>query len=124
MKKFLTVMFSLGLAFSLSTPIVAQDAKPNADKEKAPKEDRLEGVVTIVSKGKSTITVRKAGSDIEKTVAYDVNTEWVSQEHGAKKLNKIDASQVKEGDRVICTGRLEKDGIFRAFTINKRLTPR
>ena len=124
MKKILALVFSLGLAFVLSTPIAAQETKPQTDMEKAPKQDRLEGVVTIVSKGKSTITVRKAGSDIEKTVAYDVNTEWVSQEHGAKKLNKIDASQVKEGDRVICTGRLEKDGIFRAFTINKRLTQR
>ena len=43
-KRILTLVFSLGLAFSMSTPMPAQETKPQADMEKAPKQDRLEGV--------------------------------------------------------------------------------
>ena len=64
------------------------------------------------------MTVRKVGSPIEKTVAYDSSTRWVSQEHGSEKVNNIDASQVKDGDRVICTGTWGNDGVLpaRGFT--------
>ena len=61
-------------------------------------------------------------NNVEKIVQYDSSTRWVSQEHGSKKANDIDASQVKDGDRVICRGTWEKDGVFHATLISKRLS--
>ena len=86
------------------------------------KQDRWEGVVIRSSPDKSTLTVRKPGSSEEKTVQYDSSTQWVSQAHGNKKVNDIDASQVKDGDRVICKGTLGNDGVLHATLISKRLS--
>jgi hypothetical protein len=119
-KKVLTLLFTSVLAFPLSTLAVAQEAPAQ---EKAGKESRLEGFVVRISQDKSTLTVRKAGSNVEKIVKYDSSTQFVSQEHGSKKANDIDASQIKDGDRVICRGIWEKHGTFHATLISKRLTP-
>ncbi len=124
LKKLLTLLFSSVLVFSLSTPILAQETQAKPEKEQAKKKDRWEGYVTRVSKEKSTLTVRQSGSSVVKTVAYDIMTQWTSQEHGSKKVNDIDASQVKEEDRVICLGTFGKDGVLHATLISKRLTPR
>jgi hypothetical protein len=59
---------------------------------------------------------------VEKTVEYDSSTKWVSQEHGSTKVNDIDASQVKDGDRVICRGKYDDKGVLHATLISKRLT--
>jgi hypothetical protein len=45
----------------------------------------------------------------------------VSQEHGSKKVNDIDAGQVKDNDRVICEGHTA-DGVLHATLISKRLS--
>lgn len=119
LKKLLAGMIMLGLAFSVAMPVRAQEAK----KDKAPKQDRWEGVVTMISKDKGTIKVRKIGSHDEKVIAYDSSTAWGSQEHGSKTVNKIDISKISDGDRVICVGKLDKDGVLHATTISKRLTP-
>lgn len=103
------------VACSLSVPVFAQDAM-------AAKEGRVEGKVVRSSKDKSTLTVR-VSSGAEKTVQYDGSTKWVSQEHGSKTVNDIDASQVKDGDRVICRGTWDEKGVaLHATSINKRLT--
>ena len=117
-KKLLTLLFISVLAFPLSTA-VAQDAPAQAEPAK---QDRWEGVVIRSSKDESALTVRKVGSTLEKTVAYDSSTRWVSQEHGSKKVNDIDASQVKDNDRVICTGTWDKNGTLHATLISKRLS--
>ncbi len=119
-KKLLTLLFMSVLAFPLSQLAFAQEAPAQ---EKATKETHFEGIVVRTSQDKSTLTVRKAGSSVEKIVRYDSSTQWVSQEHGSKKVNDIDASQVKDGDRVICRGTWEKHGTFHATLISKRLTP-
>lgn len=133
-KKLLVLLFASLLAFPLS--VFAQDApketkaeekaeekaEKKADK-KAGKAARWDGVVTRVNKDKSTLNVRKVGSSVERTVVYDSSTKWVSQEHGKKKINDIDADQVKDGDRVITTGTWDKDGVLHATLISKRLTP-
>ena len=124
LKKLLTALFSTLLAFSLSTPLLAQETQAKPEKEQVKKKDRWEGYVTRVSKDKSTLTVRKSGSTITRTVSWDIFTQWTSQEHGSKKVNDIDASQVKEEDRVICLGTYSKDGVLHATLISKRLTPR
>ena len=117
-KKLLALLFTSVVALPLSAVGLAQEAPAQ---EKAAKETRWEGHILRSSKDQSTLTVRKVGSSAEKTVQYDSSTRWVSQEHG-KKPNDIDASQVKDGDRVICTGTWDKNGILHATLISKRLT--
>ncbi len=118
-KKLLALLFTSVLAFPLSTVVFAPEA---GAQDEAAKEARWEGVIVRSDTDKSTLTVRKVGSTIEKTVASDSSTKWVSQEHGSKKVNDIDASQVKDGDRVICRGTWEKNGVLHATLISKRLS--
>jgi hypothetical protein len=104
------------IAFSLSTVMFAQEAPA-----KKGKEARWEGEVIRSSSDQSTLTVRKLGGTAEMTVHYDSSTHWVSQEHGSKKVNDIDASQVKDGDRVIVKGTWDKNELH-ATLISKRLS--
>ena len=126
-KKLLALLFAFVLTCSLSTFVFAQD-KPeeakeaSAHKNKAAKEARWEGTVTRSNKDKSTLTVRSAATNVEKTVQYDSSTRWTSQEHHSKTINKIDASQVDDNDRVICLGSWDKDGVLHATLISKRLS--
>ena len=118
MKTLLTLVFVSVLALPLSTPSFAQDSM-----SKGAKEGRVEGVVARSSPDKSMLTVRKSGSgNTETGVEYDSSTKWVSQFHGDKKINDIDASQVKDGDTVICKGTWEKAGVLHATLISKRLS--
>ncbi len=120
LKKQLTLLFTLVLAFPLATAVVAQEAPAK------PKQGRVEGTVIRTSVEKSTLSVRSQGtssSAIERTVLYDGSTKWVSQYHGEKKANVIDRSEVKENDFVICTGTWEKTGaVLHATLISKRLS--
>lgn len=117
MKKLLTLLFASVVAIPLATAVFAQEAPAQA------KEARWEGNIVRSDKEGSTLTVRKVGSTIEKKVQYDSSTKWVSQYHGDAKINNIDASQVKDGDRVICTGTWEKSsGALHATVISKRLS--
>lgn len=117
MKKLLTLLLTSLLALPLAATAFAQDAP----KEMAPK-DRWEGRVVRSNPDKSTLTVRKIGSTVEKTVVYDSSTQWTSQEHNSKKVNPITSSDVKDDDRVICRGTWNKDGTLQAAMISKRLT--
>ncbi|MGC2184798.1 MAG: hypothetical protein WA637_16090 [Terriglobales bacterium] len=119
LRKLLILLLASVLALPLATAVFAQDAPA---KEKMAKEARWEGNVLRSSKDKSTLTVRKVGASDERTVMYDASTRWVSQEHGSKKVNDITADDVKDGDRVICTGTWDKEGVLHAKLISKRLT--
>jgi hypothetical protein len=120
MKKLFTLLlFTLVLGLPASTLVFSQET---ASGDKMAKQDRWEGVVTRSSKDQSTLTVRQVGSSTEKTVHYDSSTRWVSQAHGSKKVNDIDAGQIQDGDRVICTGSWDKDGVLQANLISKRLS--
>jgi Ni/Co efflux regulator RcnB len=116
MKTLLTLLFASVVAIPLATAVFAQEAPAQA------KQARWEGNVLRSDKDKSTLTVRKAGSTEERTVQYDSSTKWVSQYHGNTKVNDIDASQVKDGDRVICTGTWDKSAVLHATLISKRLS--
>jgi hypothetical protein len=118
-KKLLTLVLTSALALPLCAMVFAPQASAE---EKAAKQERWEGMVARTNPDKSTLVVRKVGSNVEKTVLYDSSTQWVSQEHGSKKVNHIDAGQVKENDRVICKGTWDKEGVFHATLISKRLT--
>jgi hypothetical protein len=120
------VMLAAGL---LATTVVAQEggsqggAMSSAKGAKAAKQARWEGVITRSDKEKKTLTIRQRSSNIEKEVMYDDSTRWTSQEHGSKKVNDIDPSQVSDNDRVICLGSYDKKGVLHATLISKRLTP-
>ena len=115
LKKQLTLLFALVLTFPLAAVMFGQaPAKSKAS--------RWEGRIERSSKEQSSLTVRKSGGTAEKSCVYDSSTKWVSQEHGSKKVNDIDATQVKDGDRVICEGSWDKDGVLHATVISKRLS--
>ncbi|MGC2184796.1 MAG: hypothetical protein WA637_16080 [Terriglobales bacterium] len=119
-KKLLVVLFASVLALPLSMAVFGQQAPA---KEKMAKEARWEGTVVRSDPDKSILTVRKTGSSTaEITVKYDSSTKWVSQYHGDKKVNDIESSEVKDGDRVICKGTWEKAGVLNATLISKRLS--
>jgi hypothetical protein len=120
-RKLFALLFASVLVLGLSTPVFAQEGSKPAE-GKDVKQDRVEGVVTRSNKDKSTLVVRNRDTNVEKTVQYDSSTQWTSQEHHSKTVNNIDASQVKDDDRVICLGTLDKDGILHATSISKRLT--
>jgi hypothetical protein len=115
-KKQLTLLFALVLIFPLATAVFAQQTPPTR------KPGRWEGRIERSSKEHSTLTVRKASSNVARTVVYDSSTQWVSEYHADKKVNEIDPSQVKEGDYVICVGTWDKDGVIHATLISKRLS--
>jgi hypothetical protein len=113
LKKVAAVLFMVVLVFWMSATAFAQDKG---------KETRVEGKVVRSNPDKSTLTVRVRDTDTEKIVHYDASTKWVSQYHGEKQVNAIDASQVKDGDQVICLGSQGDKGEFQATTISKRLS--
>ncbi len=115
-KKLLTIVIASLFLVGSSLPMLGQEKAKETEKQA-----RWEGIIQRSDKDKSTLTVRKMGSNTEKVIHYDSSTQWVSQEHGSKKVNDIDASQVKDGDRVIVLGTEGKDG-FHATLISKRLT--
>jgi hypothetical protein len=117
-QKQLALLFALVITFPLAMAVVAQEAPAKA------KEARWDGNVIRSNKNDSTLTVRKVDSTDERTVVYDSSTKWVSQLHGDTKVNDIDASQVKDGDRVICTGTWDKDKptVLHATLISLRLS--
>jgi|ERR1700746_3160551 starvation-inducible outer membrane lipoprotein len=116
-KKLFTLWCWSAIVFLLSTAVFTQEA-PEA---KTGKEVRWEGNVIRSDPDQSTLTVRKVSSNAEMTIHYDKSTRWVSQEHGSKKVNDIDPTQVKDGDRVIVKGTYEKH-VLHAALISKRLS--
>jgi hypothetical protein len=116
-KSLFTLWWASAIVFSLSTAVFTQEA-PEA---KTAKEVRWEGNVIRSDPDQSTLTVRKVSSNAEITIHYDKSTRWVSQEHGSKKVNDIDPTQVKDGDRVIVKGNYEKH-VLHATLISKRLS--
>src|SRR5690348_9067215 len=133
-RKAFALLFGSALVLVLSIPALTQEASDagagkqtasphtNAKNGKAAKEARWEGIVIRSNKDKSTLTVRKIGSNTEKTVHYDSSTIITSQEHGSKKVNHITADQIQDNDRVICLGAYDKKGDLHATLISKRLS--
>ena len=121
-KRLFILLRAFALAFAVSMLLPASFAQEKMEKpDEMAKRGRWEGNVIRSDRNKSTLTVRKVGSTDERTVHYDGATRWVSQEHGSKKVNDIDASQVKDGDRVIARGVWDK-GVLYATLISKRLS--
>src|ERR1051325_11550804 len=117
-KKLLAMLCVCVIGSPLSTVLLAQNAPQN---NKVVKESRWEGEVVRSSLEQQTLTVRQLHTNHEMVVNYGSSTRWVSQEHGSKKVNDIDAHQVNDGDRVIVKGHWDKDK-FQATLISKRLS--
>jgi hypothetical protein len=117
LKKQVILLLALVLTFPIAMAVFAQEAAKAKSKEA-----RWEGRVERTSKEQSSLTVRQTGSNAEKACVFDGSTKWVSQYHHDKKITDIDASQVKEGDYVICKGTVEKSGEIHATVISKRLS--
>ena len=112
-KKVAAALFTIVLVFSVSVLGFAGSGT---------KEARVEGRVVRSNKDQSTFTVRVMDTNVEKIVHYDASTKWTSQYHGDKKVNTIDATQVKDGDQVICLGSYDDKGELHATMISKRLS--
>jgi hypothetical protein len=118
LRKGSTLLFAFVIVFSLTAAVQV----PAQEKtHETANEGLWEGNVVRSNPDKATLTVRKVGSNIEKTIHYDGATRWVSQEHGSKKVNDIDPTQVKDSDRVIARGIWDK-GVLYATLISKRLS--
>ncbi len=115
-RKLFALLCTSVIVFSLTGATLAQE-----NTHKNASEGRWEGNVIRSNPEKSTLTIRSVDSRIEKTVHYDGGTRWVSQEHGSKKFNVIDPTQVKDNDRVIARGIWDK-GVLYATLISKRLS--
>ena len=116
----LAIVLSI-LAFPRVNP--SQSATRPGNKPSASKQARWEGTVIRHDANGQTLTVRKRGTEDERTIHYDSSTEFVSQAHGSKKATPIDASDIKDNDRVICVGHFDDKGQFAASVISKRLIP-
>ncbi len=128
-KKVFTLLFGVALALSLSKPLVAQGASKEGSKEAqettgkaSAKEARWEGEVSRLNRDAHTLTVRKRGETMDKTIHYGTSTRFVSQEHGSKEVKDITPNDIKEGDRVICVGHYDNKKEFAATLVSKRLT--
>lgn len=119
MRKLLGFLFASMFVFTVSTLVLAQESTTT---KKPANEARWEGTVVRFSSDRSSFDVRQVSGDIQKTIYFDSATVWNSQYHGSKTVNKIDPSDVKEGDRVICLGTYNEKNEFHAKTISKRLS--
>lgn len=118
LKRYLTLLVALVFTLSLGAAVFGQEAPAKA-KMKA---GRWEGRVVRSNKDDSTLTVRKTGGSLERTIKYDSSTKWVSQYHADKKVTDITPEDVKDEDYVICTGTWESAGVLHATMISKRLS--
>ena len=130
MKKLVPGLIALALVISVAAyiqgsthPQGSGGTGPGAGAEGGGTRDRWEGIVVRSNKDESSLTVRKRGSTVEKIIRYDSSTQWTSQEHGSKKINNIEASQLKDNDHVIVLGKYDAKGVLHATVISKRLTP-
>jgi len=109
------------LVVSIVAVLVVAGLAIAAGKEKAAgtKQTKWEGTVVRSDKDQSTLTVRRGGTNIEKVVHYTADTKWTHQVKG--KVEPIEMSEVKDGDRVICLGSYDDKKEFQATRIDKRL---
>ncbi len=113
MRRWLTicaaVFFGLLLSLALASPANAQD------KNKAKKEDRLSGVVHMINKDTSTITIRKG--NVRRDVVYNSDTKFVK---GKSPYKPASLEEIAEGKNLVCVGRFDDKTRLVASTIRIR----
>ena len=104
------IRLSLGIILGLSLVTLAM---AQAKKVAQPKEDRISGIVQMIDKKTSTITVRR--DSVFRQVIYNENTKFT-------KVNKPGSlDEVKEGVRVICLGKFDEKARLIATRVDVRL---
>jgi len=76
----------------------------------------------LIDKAGSSLKVRKVGGTLRRPVRTTPRRSGSASITPDKKVNDIDAGQVKEKDYVICKGTEEKAGVVQAALISKRLS--
>jgi len=112
MRKILVLML-LGLLATIG--FTAPTATAQEKKEKpavAAKEARWHGLIVRINKDASTLDVKRGNS--ERRIYFDSSTQWT------KGKVVIEMSQLKEGSDVICLGKFDEKGDFRATRIDLR----
>ncbi len=109
------VLIAVFAAIGLAAQTMAKEKKGKAA---STKEARWSGMIVRSDKDASTLTVRRRGTTLEKTVHYDSSTKWTTQE--GKEVKPIEMSEVKDGERVICLGSYDEKGEFHATRIDLR----
>ncbi len=101
------VFVAMGLAAQEKAPAEKKGAKAAAARP-----DRWRGTIVRSNKEKSTLTVEKAG--VERIVIYTSSTKWT------KRNKPAEASEFKDGARVICVGKFNDKGQLVATRIDLR----
>jgi hypothetical protein len=104
MKRILVVLL---IAVFAAIGLAAQDQPAGGEKEKkvsAAKLERWSGSIVRTDTDASTLTVRNKNTRMEKIIHYTSATNWTKKGGGT-----VDASALKEGDVVVCHGKLEGD---------------
>jgi len=104
------VLASLLVVLFVAVGLAAQE-KAAVEKKK---EARWHGIIVRSDKDNSTITVRQRGGNLERTIHYTSATKWTKQNEPA------DASEFKDGARVICVGSYDEKKNFVATRIDLR----
>ncbi len=105
----LGLLLATALLVGLTATAYAQEEKKEEKKSRpktaAAKEDRIHGVVQMISKDTSTITVRQTQTNATRQIVYTPDTK-------VTKLNKAGGSieEIKEGSNIICLGKFDEKG--------------
>jgi len=107
------VLLAVFVGMGLATQTAAvQEKTEKTEKKVAQKEVRWHGTIVRMDKEESTLTVRRQG--VDKVVYFDSATRWT---RGTK---TIDPSEFKDTATVICMGKYDEKGLFRATRIDLR----
>jgi hypothetical protein len=112
MRKILVLML-LGLLATIGFAVPTATAQEKKEKPAATaKEARWHGIIVRINKDVSTLDVKRGNS--ERKIHFDSSTQWT------RGKEVIEMSQLKEGSDVICLGKFDEKGDFRATRIDLR----
>ena len=112
MKRILVVVL-LGILVTMGFVVSTSVAQEKKEKPAvAAKEARWHGTLVRFNKDASTLDVKRGNS--ERRIYFDSSTQWT------KGKVVIEMSQLKEGSDVICLGKFDEKGDFRATRIDLR----
>ena len=117
MRRSLSIFTGLLLGALLS---LAGATQASAQEKKKEKQGRIEGVIQMINKDTSTITVRKG--NVPRQIVYSADTKVGRFTARGKPDAPASASDLKEGQRIIALGKFNKTQ-FAATQISIRLGP-
>ena len=76
--------------------------------------DRLDGTIQSIDKATSTVTLRQTNKVITWKVVFSKDTKFTFRNVAAT------VDELKDGRRVVCLGKIDKDGVLTASRIDMR----